>query len=445
MKKIVSILIAFLTVFLSAFSVSAGNMAYFGVTEAETPAYCADLLFAKKFGTGYKAAPTPPVVAEDTILLISGVKLYKLNARTGEETDSVKMQGSSLYATVPPLYADGKIFVFLDNGIIEAFDFETMKSLWVYTDFLGGQAICPGVYDDGFIYTGFWNGETQDANYVCISTKDQSTLTEGESKEAVWTYKKTGGFYWAGCCVTDKYVVFGSDDGEKNSNGNSEIISLDKNTGKCVSKLSVKGDIRSSVTYSEETKYYYTSSKAGYVYKFSMDSSGKLGSLKAYKALGAVTATPVIYNGRLYVGCQSAGKGEFLVLDAVSLEKIYSCEMNGYPQASVLVSTAYEKETGNVYIYTTCNSKEGGITVFEDSANSTSAVKTQLFLPDENMQEYCISTISVSGDGTLYYKNDSGYIFALGKDEKGSVSYFEAFISFVIRLMKNAIMLITEI
>ena len=432
MKKTLSLLLA-LIIFASAFCMVAyaQSQAYTGITSAQTPTSDASLLFSKKFGGNYKAAPTPPVVVGDTILLVSGVKLYKLNAETGEEIASVKMEGTTLYTTISPLYADGKVFVALDEGIVQAFDYETMKSLWVYTDKIGGQALCPITYDNGYIYTGFWVDETENANYVCLSVKDENTKKETESKSAKWTYKALGGFYWAGCCVTDKYVVFGKDDGKKNSESSSKIICLNKSTGKAVSTLSVKGDIRSSVTYSAETNSYYTSSKAGYVYKFSMDSAGKLSSLKSYKAVGAVTATPVIYNGRLYVGCQNGSAGKFIVLDAKTMKEIYTADMQGYPQGSVLLSTGYEQKSGKVYIYSTYNAKPGGITVFEDSQGQISAVKTELFTPDSDKQQYCISTITAGEDGTLYYKNDSGNIFALKeKEESSGLSIFAKIIAF---------------
>lgn len=445
MKKTLSLLIA-LIIFASSLcmAVYALSQAYTGLTSAQTPTTNASLLFSKKFGGSYKAAPTPPIVVGDTILLVSGVKLYKLNAETGEEIASVKMEGSTLYTTVSPLYADGKIFVSLDEGIVQAFDYETMESLWVYTDAIGGQALCPITYDNGYIYTGFWTYETEYANYICLSVKDENTKNETESKNAKWTYKALGGFYWAGCCTTDKYVIFGKDDGKKNSENSSQIISIDKSTGEVVSSLTVKGDIRSSVTYSAETDSYYTSSKAGYIYKFSMDSKGKLCSLKTYTASGAVTATPVIYGGRLYGGCQNGSAGKFIVLDAETMKEIYACDMQGYPQASMLLSTGYEEATGKVYIYSTYNAKPGGITVFEDSKGQTSATKTELFTPADDMQQYCISTISASEDGTLYYKNDSGNIFALREEKTGIQSLLQKIIDAIKNIIAKIITLFNK-
>lgn len=443
MKKTLSLLIA-LIIFASSFcmAVYALSQAYTGLTSAQTPTTDASLLFSKKFGGSYKAAPTPPIVVGDTILLVSGVKLYKLNAETGEEIASVKMEGSTLYTTVSPLYADGKIFVSLDEGIVQAFDYETMESLWVYTDAIGGQALCPITYDNGYIYTGFWTDETEYANYICLSVKDENAKNETESKNAKWTYKALGGFYWAGCCTTDKYVIFGKDDGKKNSENSSQIISLDKSTGEVVSSLTVKGDIRSSVVFSAETASHYVSSKAGYVYKFSMDSSGKLGSLKTYTAPGAVTATPVVYNGRLYVGCQNGSTGKFIVLDAKTMKEIYTADMQGYPQASMLISTGYEQASGKIYIYSTYNAKPGGITAFEDSKGQTSATKTELFTPADDMQQYCISTISAGDNGTLYYKNDSGNIFALREGKTGIQSLLQKIIDAIRNIITRIIALL---
>lgn len=430
MRKILSILLVLLTL-ISSFSIIsyAVSLSCNNITDTKTVTDSAVLKFSKKFGSNYKGAPTPPIVVDNTLIVVSGVKLYKLDAETGEEIASVQMSGSSLYTTVSPLYADGMIFVQLDGGIIQAFDYKKMKSLWIYTDSLGGQALCPITYDNGYIFTGFWNGETDYANYVCLNVKDENTRNETEAKNAKWTYKTLGGFYWVGCVVSGNYVVFGKDNGKDDTTSNSKIISLNKNTGTEASSITVKGDIRSSISYASSVDSYYVSSKAGYIYKFSMNSSnGKLTLQNTYTASGSVTGTPVIYNGRLYAGCQKGTAGEFIVLNASNLNKIYSSSMSGYPQATMLVSTGYESSNGKIYIYSTYNNSPGGITMFEDSAGQTSAVKKEIFTPDDSMKQYCISTISASEDGTIYYKNDSGNIFAVGNKEEKKLSFFEKII-----------------
>ena len=439
MKKTVCMLLCFIMMIqLTVWSYGAAY-SYDGVTAAKTVTSDGQLLYSKKFGANYKNSPTPPVVAGDSLIVAAGNRLFKLRASDGEILSEAEMVGSNMYSVAPPLYADGKIFVQLDGGTIQAFSYDAMESLWIYKDKLGGQSLTPITYSYGYIYTGFWNGEDEKASYVCLSVKDENPDSDNEEKKPRWTYKAEGGFYGAGCTVTERFVVFGKDDGERQSLGRSEITALYKENGKVADTLSVKGDIRSGVAFSEEENAFYTSSKSGYVYKFRMDDkTGELKNLKAYKTNGGITGTPVVYKGRLYVGASKGGAGELLVLDADTMKLIYSGETAAYPQASVLLSTGDEAETGKVYIYLTCNAKPGGINVFEDSANQTAAVKKELFMPDESMSEYCISTIAADNEGNLYYKNDSGNIFAVGKKaEKLS------FLQWLIQLIKNIFSRIT--
>lgn len=413
MKKILS-LILIIVVVLSLFGFTAN--AQNGITNIQTVKDEATVKFTKRFGVNYRFAPTPPIQVENTLIVVSGNNLYKLDAQTGDEISVVQMQGSAFYAIVSPFYYDGKIYVQLDGGMVQAFDFATMQSLWIYKDSLGGQALSPIIGDDGYIYTGFWNGETDYANYVCISTKDENINQTTENKQATWTYKSLGGFYWAGCTVVGDYIITGCDNGQQGYDEKSKIVSLDKHNGSLVDYLDVIGDIRSSVVYSPETNSCYTSSKAGYVYKFNIDlSTGRLENLKFYFVEGSITATPVVYNGRLYVGTNCGGQGRFTVINAETMNEIYYCDMQGYPQATMLLTTGYESDNKKVYVYSTYNNKPGGITVFEDSEGQTYPNKRELFIPDENMSEYCISTIFAGSDGTLYYKNDSGYIFAVAE------------------------------
>lgn len=412
MKKTLSLFICVILC-ISCFSLTAAALTVSceNTTNAKTVTESPTLVFSKKFGGNYKNAPTPPIIAENTVIVASGTTLYKLDRNTGEEISHAQMQGSNFYATVAPLYADGKIFVQLDGGCVEAFDFETMQSLWIYSDPLGGQALCPITYDGEFIYTGFWNGEDEYADYICLAAD-----CTNKKNTALWTYKTLGGFYWAGCAVTDGYVIFGKDDGSRGSTAKSEIIAVNKTTGKKVSSLAVTGDIRSGIAYAQSTDSFYTASKAGFVYKFSFDSSaGKFDSLKTFTATGAITATPVIYKNKLYICSQNGAGGKFNVIDATSLELIYNTDMSAYAQSSVLLSNAYELSNGKIYIYTTYNAKPGGIVMFEDSPEQKSAIQHELFTPSGAAAEYCISPLTADSDGTLYYKNDSGYIFAVSK------------------------------
>ncbi|HAY73198.1 MAG TPA: hypothetical protein DCY31_04990 [Ruminococcaceae bacterium] len=75
-------------------------------------------------------------------------------------------------------------------------------------------------------------------------------------------------------------------------------------------------------------------------------------------------------------------------------------------------------------IYITYNNNPGGITMFTDSANQTKAESQELFTPADGQRNYCISSIVCDENGTLFYKNDSGYIFAVHTKTK-KVSFFK--------------------
>lgn len=90
-----------------------------------------------------------------------------------------------------------------------------------------------------------------------------------------------------------------------------------------------------------------------------------------------VTASPVVYKGRIYVGVcgngeqfSSDGGHHFAVLTetASGISLAYNVSIPGYPQAAPLLSTAYENQDyngdgqadGRVYLYFTYNAKPGG-------------------------------------------------------------------------------------
>lgn len=439
-KKPASLFLVFVIAAASLLSVFSADDQNARVVSALTPTGPAEAKYIRSFGKDYATAPTSPILAEDCLVIFSGFKLYKLDKSTGEEIASVKAESRITFTTVSPLYHDGVIYMQLDGGIVQAFDFDTLEPLWIYRDPIGGQALCPIRYDDGNIYTAFWDGETREANYVCLSVKDPDPDEPMTEKEAVWTFASPGGFYRTGCAFYKNFIVFGTDDGARGSDGKSRIVVLDKKTGKFVSSAETSGDIRTDVVYDGETNAFYTASKTGIVYRFAIDgASGKIFDIKSYNANGSVTSAPVIYRGRLYIGAQNGMEGRFIVLDAVKLDEIYSDALPGYPQAGMLVSTGYEITTDKVYVYTTYNNKPGGIYVFEDSAGQTEPVKREVFAPPEEASQFCISQIVADPDGTLYYKNDSGNIFAISSRTEAAlpdhiIALIRSVIDYVIRI-----------
>ena len=397
------------------------NMA---ITDAPTPtsAETATLLWAKKLGSGWSESPSAQIIVDDSLIVMSGTKLYKLDLASGEVKAQATMVAAPSFGYTPPTYGGGMIFCPLGGGRVQAFNAKTLESLWVYTDSLGGQALSPITYSDGYIYTGFWNGEVADAAYVCLSVTDEDPAETDEAKEAAWRDVVKGGFYWAGSVVVGDNVIYGTDNGVSDSadgaSAGAHLISRSKVSGALVSTLALTGDQRSSIAYANGRVYCTT--KGGYLYSAALNTqTGALSDLKSNNFGAQSTSTPVVYKGRVYLGCGSGisatgSAGNLLVCDAETLDSLFAVGLQGYPQCSMLLSTAYESSEGYVYVYSTYNNNPGGVSLIKVKPDATTAEDAQLievFTPEA--KNYCISSIICGKDGTLYYKNDSGNVFAV--------------------------------
>lgn len=396
-----------------------------GQIDAETKSSDVELLWASASGSGYDSgAVGSPIFVGGYMYAYAGTRLLKLDPATGETVASVNMVSNSDFAIIPPTYADGMIFVALKEGRVQAFRADTLESLWVYQDPLKGQSNSPITYSDGYVYVGFWNGESKPANFVCLTADYEGSTT----KEALWRYTSQGGFYWAGAYANDKYVVVGTDDGQSGyTSQTAKLVVFDKRTGEIVdSKEGYTGDIRSNIAYADGRVYF--TSKGGYFYSEVLGSDGKLSGSKSIALGGMSTSTPVVYNNRAYVGV--SGTGQFTaysghhiaVLDLNSWSVAYTATTQGYPQTSGLLST--NTEDGSVNVYFMDNYTPGVMRVINDSANQT-ALKNGIsengqnncapvvFKPEGPLAQYCISSPVADEYGTLYFKNDSGNLIAL--------------------------------
>ena len=390
-----------------------------------TSADQARLLWNLKLGTGWSTAPSTQLIVDNSLVVMSGTTIYKLDLSSGNIRAQGTMCDSFNWGYTPFAYGEGKIFVSLRAGKVQAFDATTLESLWVYTDPLGGQSVSPVVYSDGYVYTGFWNSEDRDANYVCLKAEDEDRSSTSEAKTATWSIMNTGGYYWAGAVAVGDYLVFGSDDGiSAESDGTSTLRCVNKYTGAVASTLALSGlgDQRSALCYApEEGKVFFTT-KGGYICSASIaTSSGQLSNLSSHHVWEntASTSTPVYYKGKLYFGIGAGYDGgeqcRFVVVNAQTLETVASVQTAGDVKSSPLLSTAHESD-GYLNFYFTCNVEPGGIYVAKvktDCSNDADITLSEVF-DASGYDQYCISSIIASSNGTMYYKNDSCNIFAVG-------------------------------
>ena len=426
-----------------------------GVVDVRTPITAEDtvLVWANKLGEGYSgSAVGSPIIVGGYLYTYSGTTIMKVDKETGLILKTGTMVGGSSFAINSATYAEGMIFIGLANGRVQAFNAETLESLWVYQDALGGQPNCPIAYADGYIYTGFWNSETKQANFACLSVTDEDATKTNEAKLPTWTYTHNG-FYWAGAYVNSDFVLVTTDDGADGYvTGRGSILSLNPKTGKLIDSLQATnvGDLRSSVCYDEETEAYYFTSKGGDLYQVKVNADGTFtkGSLRrlhldngadSASAPPMSTSTPVIANGRAYIGV--SGTSQFTaysghnitVVDLSTFSIAYSVPTMGYPQTSGLLTTAYQNGDGYNYVYFFDNFTPGKLRVIRDMPGMTEVdhdyttmetyskdgeehtIETAyvLFTPNGAQAQYAICSPIVDEEGNIYFKNDSAQLMRL--------------------------------
>lgn len=437
-----------------------------GVVNFKTPVEAENtaLSWATKLGDGYgsEAVGCPILITEngyEYLIVYSRDVLYKVDALSGEVVAQGQMCTNSNFSINSATYAEGMIFIGLSNGTVQAFDAISLESLWEYHDELGGQPNCPITYWNGYIYTGFWNAETRPANFVCLSVTDEDVSTGHENKMPTWTHQDNG-FYWAGAYIDSNgdFLLVPTDDGDGGYlQASAKLLCMNPLTGEIYDALTdIAGDARSNISFDGNGRYYFTS-KGGYLYSVRVDvekEGNKVVSAKITDRKNVYlqnyhddpsnppmsTCTPVIYNNRAYIGVSGVGQftqysgHNITVVDLNSWRVIYSLPTQGYPQTSGLLTTGYEEDDGNVYVYFFDNMTPGKLRVLVDNSSIVSAEQALrtthevfmnsgnqedydtpyvLFTPSGEQAQYAICSPIADSHGNIYFKNDSAQLMSL--------------------------------
>ncbi|MDD6155077.1 MAG: hypothetical protein PUB39_05955 [Eubacteriales bacterium] len=423
-----------------------------GVTESPAPdsAHAVSLWDDLKM----EGAVTPPVIVGDTLYAASGHTVYAIDRISGKvEKQSADLPGDVDFAMHPMVSAKGTLYVTVsgDAGTsVVALNQENLKILWT-SDPVPGENVTQLSYKEiggnGYLYTGtgFYRGNGG-GSFFCISADDTS---RGKAGSLLWKLKdESRQFYWAGSYVSDKCAVFGSDTDKGSANREGSVLrSVNPLSGELISEVpDLKGNIRSAVVY--DNGFVYFGTQAGRLYRIRLRADGSLAQPSSDGAVSddfswidlgeSVRGAVVVHNGRLYVGCgedqdfNGSGNHFFAVLDVSGrLEDgasiIYKVPVAGKPTGAPILSIAGEKASGKVTLYFTCNINEGGIYAFQDSpATDRAPAVEKVFLPNDEQKQFCISPLAVSGDGILYYKNDSNHLMAIAPKLLKSVSFTDA-------------------
>lgn len=405
-----------------------------GATEAPTPTGATEEKWVAKLkeSSDWSTYVSEPITAGDYLFIVAGNTLYQRDAKTGDVVKSTKLV-SAISSVSRMAYADGLVLVPLGDGRVQALTADALTTVWVsekLPDGKGGVQQCQGnlTVSAGKVYFQTSAGWSGPGGYsVCLD------LVTGKT---VWKQQAAGtkaNYYWTGMGVSGDYGFVGNMDGT--------VETVDLATGESVSSLSLGASVRSGVTVAPGGKVVYVVSYDGYLHKLGVGTAGVLTELgkvsisnsgkdsKGAESFGP-TSTPVLFGNRIYVGGVStdrAGKygayyGQLTVIDADSMSVVASVSKTatGYISGEVKSTPVVSQQGDATYVYFTGNNNPGAL--YRYKVGDTAA--EEIYTPASANQNYGMCTPAVGADGTLYYINDSGNLFAVGGKEAPVIKTF---------------------
>ena len=337
--------------------------------------------------------------------------LHRLNSK-GEETASLQLFGTIDASACRMAYTDG-VIIPLSNGRLQGVSATEMKTLWVSGAIASGaQNISTVTASGGMVFTGTANSLDSSYNAATGTFFGINAITG----ERVWANEEANtGFYWSGACKVGNVLLYGNDAGV--------LTAVDPATGKTVSALKLSSAIRSTVISNNAETEAYVTTNDGTLHKISVAPNGSLSELGTASFASKSTSTATLFRGNLFVGgCAADYTGTLSIVDAATMQVKHSVSLPFEVKSAPLVAKAAD---GNTYAYFTCNGAEGkwpdytsggGAWVYCLETNTA----TKLFDATGSMANWCTKSIIMGADGTLYWTNDSGTLFALANAASSS-------------------------
>ena len=303
------------------------------------------------------------------------------------------------------------IFVSTSNDI-EAFDIDTLQSLGKVKGTFSQYH--PMQYYKGYLVC---NG-----NIYKVNKNSDNVLTQvGEgtigSDSFNWSQGVFANNYYYVVATNDIYCV------DYKTNTIKYQYKFDENR---TTTYNIGGEL----AYDSTTDYlYWGSYKQKNLHAVKLDDKGDFDK-ETYKSATISQETvcaPVVYNNRIYV----AGQGGTIDVingnpdDSNFMSTIYTTNKIGMKiQSNPILSTGYEEETGNVYIYVQSYNAPGNIYYLEDNANSTSGELKQLSnLSTTSTAAYAYEQIAIDDEGQIYFFNEEGYLYCYGEKHIHNYTY----------------------
>ena len=392
------------------------------VTDAPVPTKDAEAKWVSelKGSNEWSKGISDPLLVGDYLYVAVGSKLLKKSVDTGETVVESPL-AAKIDSTSRMVYTGGVILVLLSSGRLQALTVDALATVWVTDELPAGpdgaqQSLASITVRDSFAYFGTasagWS-DSSDGYLLCVRISDGKVM---------WQHKNENskGYYWAGLAFSGNYGVIADDSGT--------VSTVDPETGKTVASLKIADRVRTTVLV--DGSIAYVVSADGVLHKLSVGTDGALSELGKVAFGSSSTSTPVLANGKIVVGGASTESfmggyqnkytyhyGQLAVIDAETLAVDYSiCKADGsYIRqgasggGDVKSQPVVSVQNGETYVYFTSNNNPGGIYRYRIGDDEAEL----LYTPAAGDQQYCMASISVGSDGSLYYVNDSGKLFAV--------------------------------
>lgn len=405
-----------------------GDPAAQGVSAGQSPTQGSDLAlrWEKNTGSAWTDVPGTPIVVGDYVYYYSSQYLRKLELATGKEVDRVQVYGAPMNQFfINIAYGEGKIFLpcqkdTLDDGqeikgcFLRVYDAQTLDQLYVTETISNGQLQSPVMYHDGYVVTGTYG---RGSAYACFAAGDEDPARSNEVKKALWSVSPDSryGFSFNGAAFVGDHCYFGCEN---------ILYVVNYKTGETrLVDIGAGLRIHSTIVYSAQTGRLYVSAavtdSGAALLAYELGSDGMPDKTTALEWRsgtpgGGTQSSPVIYNGRLYLGGGGGTMGSaepFHVLDAATLTEIYSVPILSKGSAGLSTAYATEENGGTVYIYMVPfapdENGEAELWIISDRAGQTEASYEVVPLG----RQYCSQSVLVAHDGSLIWYSDGGSLY----------------------------------
>lgn len=389
-----------------------------GTSTADTATTGSTLLWQQNLGTGGMTFQSDPIIVNGDVYIAVGNTLQVRDAATGKMLRQAAL-AERVESTCRIAYANGIVVVPLHDGRVQALTADNLQTVWL-TDALpqsqgvAQQSIATPLVSNGYLYLGTdapksgFEGGSLGGYLLAVSLRDGSVR---------WQYQDLGsGYYWSGAQSTVAGILVADDAGS--------LTLHDASTGKVLASLSLGTSSRAGIVVAEGGTVAYVVTKDGVLHRVRVSADGTLTPEGTCKFDNYSTSTPTLSNGKIYVGGGSAsmgGVGSINVIDAATLAlqshvvTTSAGDDNGAIPGDVKGAPLVVAKADGTYAYFTSNGTPGGVFMYKLGQKNV----TLLYRPQKGQQNYNMASVVAAADGSLYFVNDSGYLFKIGSQSVG--------------------------